>query len=414
MSTTSGIRGGTILVATLALLLACGDEAPEAKAPIRIGTILSVTGAAAFLGDPMLKTIELYTERLNAAGGVDGRRIELVTYDDGSDAGKANGFARRLIESDKVDLILGPTTTGSAMAMVPLVERAGVPMLALSGGVVVVEPIRKWVFKIPSTDRMSIERDYQDMRERGIARVAMLAETSGLGQSAAKEADALAGRYGITLVAREAYGQKDTDVTPQLTRLRNARGAQAVLILGFGQGAVLATRNYHQLGIRLPLYHSHGVASSEFIRLAGAAAEGVRLSGPALLVAERLSADDPQRPVVLEYMKAYRERYGQEPATFGGYAYDALMIAVDAIRRAGGTNRDKVRDAIEATRGYVGTQGTTTMSPTDHIGLEPGALRMVEIRNGEWVELSAGTRARPVPPGTPAAPGPAPSPGTPP
>jgi branched-chain amino acid transport system substrate-binding protein len=370
----------------LGAIIACGGPEPRAPNPIRLGAVLSVTGAAAFLGDPMLKTLELYVDRLNAGGGVDGRPIELVHYDDASDAAKANAYAKRLIESDGVDLILGPTTTGSAMAMLPLVERAGVPMLALSGGVVIVEPVRKWVFKIPTSDRMSIERDWQDLRRRGLTRVAVLSETSGLGQSSLKEANATAAAYGITIVAREAYGQKDSDVTPQLTRLRNAPGAQAVLMLGFGQGAVLATRNYHQLGIRLPLYHTHGVASDEFIRLAGGAADGVRLSAPALLVAERLPAGDPQRPIVLDYMKAYRARYREAPATFGGYAYDALMIAVEAIRKAGGTDRGRVRDAIEGIS-HVGTQGTTRMTPTDHIGLPIEALRMVEVRNGAWVPV---------------------------
>jgi branched-chain amino acid transport system substrate-binding protein len=375
------VRGLALLLASLAV--GCGGEGSKAQGPIRIGSVLSITGSAAFLGDPMLRTLELYVERINGQGGVVGRPLELIHYDDGSDAAKANAFAKRLIESDKVDLIIGPTTTGSAMAMVPLVERARVPMLALSGGVVIVEPLRKWVFKIPTTDRMSIERDYQDMRRRGIARIAVLAETSGLGQSAAKEAQATAAKHGITIVAREDYGQRDTDVTPQLTRLRNAPGVQAVLMLGFGQGAVLATRNYHQLGIRLPLYQSHGVASNEFIRLSGPAAEGVRLSSPALLVADRLPAGAPERPVVLDYMQSYRDRYHQDPATFGGYAYDALMIAVEALRKAG-TDRERLRDAIEQTRGYVGTQGTVNMSPSDHIGLPIESLRMVEIRNGGW------------------------------
>jgi branched-chain amino acid transport system substrate-binding protein len=216
--------------------------------------------------------------------------------------------------------------------------------------------------------------------------VALLVETGGFGQSGAKEAEATAEKYGITLVRREEYGQKDSDVTPQLTRLRNAGRVQAVFVIGFGQGAVMATRNYHQLGIRLPLYHAHGVASDEFIRLSGAAAERVRLPSPALLVADRLPADAPERPVVLDYIKAYRERYGQEPATFGGYAYDALMIAVEALRKAG-TDREKLRDAIEQTRGWIGTQGVVNMSPTDHIGLRIESLHIVEIRKGQWVPV---------------------------
>ena len=380
-------RAGALALLLAALAVGCGGEGSKRAGPIRLGSVLSITGGAAFLGDPMLKSLQLYVERINAAGGVNGRRLELIHYDDASDAAKANAFARRLIESDRVDLIIGPTSTGSTMSMVPLVERAQVPLLSLAGAVIIVDPVRKWVFKIPTSDRMAVERVFQDMRRRGIARVALLVETGGFGQSGAKEAETVAGKYGITLVRREEYGQKDTDVTPQLTRLRNAAGVQAVFVIGFGQGAVMATRNYHQLGIKLPLYHAHGVASDEFIRLSGVAAEGVRLPSPGLLVADRLPADAPERAVVLDYIRAYRERYGQEPATFGGYAYDALMIAVEALKKAG-TDREKLRDAIEQTRGWVGTQGVVNMSPTDHIGLRIESLHIVEIRNGEWVPVN--------------------------
>jgi branched-chain amino acid transport system substrate-binding protein len=379
-------RAVTLLLLLASLAVGCGGSAGEER-PIRIGSVLSITGGAAFLGDPMLKSLQLYVDRINAQGGVNGRRLELIHYDDASDAAKANAFARRLVESDRVDLIIGPTSTGSTMSMVPLVERARVPLLSLAGAVVIVDPVRKWVFKIPTSDRMAVERVFQDMQRRGIARLALLVETGGFGQSGAKEAETTAGKYGITIVRREEYGQKDSDVTPQLTRLRNAPGAQAVFVIGFGQGAVMATRNYHQLGIALPLYHAHGVASDEFIRLSGAAAEGVRIPSPGLLVADRLPADTPERPVVLDYIKTYRERYRQEPATFGGYAYDALMIAVEALRKAG-TDREKLRDAIEQTRGWVGTQGVVNMSPTDHIGLRIESLHIVEIREGEWVPVN--------------------------
>ncbi len=380
------MRRARLLALLLALLAAgCGRE-KQGQEPIRIGAVLSITGGGAFLGDPMLKSLQLYVERINAQGGVNGRRLELIHYDDASDAAKANAFGRRLIESDRVDLIIGPTSTGPTLALIPLVERARVPLLSLAGAVSIVDPVRKWVFKTPTSDRMAVECVFQDLQRRGLRRVALLVETGGFGQSGAREAETVAGKYGITLVRREEYGQKDSDVTPQLTRLRSAPGVQAVFVIGFGQGAVMATRNYHQLGIALPLYHAHGVASDEFIRLSGAAAEGVRLPSPALLVADRLPADAPERAVVLDYIASYRERYRQEPATFGGYAYDALMIAVEALKKAG-TDREKLRDAIEQTHGWVGTQGAVNMSPTDHIGLTIEALRIVEIRNGDWVPV---------------------------
>lgn len=364
--------------------LAFGAFGIQAAEPIKIGSVLSVTGPAAFLGDPELKTLQLYVDDLNKKGGVLGRPLQLVHYDDGSDANKANGFGKRLIEDDKVDVIVGGTTTGGTMSMVPLVEKAGVPFISLAGAVVIIEPVKKWVFKTPHTDRMAAEKVFEDMKKRGLTKVALLSETSGFGQSGKKETEAVAGKYGITLVANETYGPKDTDVSPQLTKIKNTPGVQAVFVFGLGQGPAIVTKNYKQLGITLPLYQSHGVASDEFLKLAGPAAEGVRLPSPAQLIPEKLPAKDPQKPVVTAYEQAYKNAYKTDVSTFGGYAYDGLMLAVDAIKRAGSTDKAKVRDALEATKGFVGTSGTYNMSATDHMGLDLSAFRMLEVKNGDW------------------------------
>ncbi len=372
------------LGATLALTVLSAYAAD----PIKIGSVLSITGPAASLGEPELKTLQLYVEDINKKGGVIGRPLQLVSYDDGSDASKANGFAKRLIDDDKVDLMIGGTTTGATMSMVPLVEKAKIPFISLAGAVVVIEPVKKWVFKTPHTDRMAAEKVFEDMKKKGITKVALLSETSGFGQSGKKEVEAVLGKYGITLVANETYGPKDTDVSPQLTKIKNTAGVQAVFVFGLGQGPAIVTKNYRQLGMSLPLYQSHGVASGEFLKLAGPAAEGVRLPSPAQLVPGKLAANDPQKAAVTAYDAAYRAAYKEDPSTFGGYAYDALMIAVDAIKRAGSTDKTKVRDAIEATKGYMGSSGNVTMSPTDHMGLDLSSFRMLEVKNGDWLIIN--------------------------
>ncbi len=370
------------LVAGAALVL--GAFGAIAAEPIKIGSVLSVTGPAAFLGDPELKTLQQYVEEINKKGGVIGRSLQLVHYDDGSDANKANGFAKRLIDDDKVDVMVGGTTTGATMSMAPLVEKAGVPFISLAGAVVIVEPVKKHVFKTPHTDRMAAEKVFEDMKKRGISKVALLSETSGFGQSGKKETEAVAAKYGITLVASETYGPKDTDMSPQLTKIKGAAGVQALFVFGLGQGPAIVTKNFKQLGMSLPLYQSHGVASEEFIKLAGPAAEGVRLPASALLVANKLDAKDPQKPVVVGYSKAFEEKWKTDVSAFGGHAYDGLMLAVDAIKRAGSTDKAKVRDAIEATKGYIGTGGVVNMSATDHMGLDLSAFRLLEVKNGDW------------------------------
>lgn len=369
----------------LGAALALGSVGAFAADPIKIGSVLSVTGPAAFLGEPELKTLQLYIEDINKKGGVIGRPLQLVHYDDGSDANKANGFAKRLIDDDKVDVIVGGTTTGATMSMVPLVEKAQIPFISLAGAVVITEPTKKWVFKTPQTDRMAAEKVFEDMKKRGFTKVALLSETSGFGQSGKKETEAVAGKYGITLVANETYGPKDTDMSPQLTKIKNAPGVQAVFVFGLGQGPAIVTKNYKQLGITLPLYQSHGVASDEYLKLSGPAAEGVRLPSPAQLIYDKLPANDPQKPVVTAYENAYKAAYKTDVSTFGGYAHDGLMIAVDAIKRANSVDKAKVRDAIEQTKGMVLTSGTYTMSPTDHMGLDLSAFRLLEVKNGTWV-----------------------------
>ncbi|MBL8427992.1 MAG: ABC transporter substrate-binding protein [Dechloromonas sp.] len=364
--------------------LALGALGAFAADPIKIGSVLSVTGPAAFLGDPELKTLQLYVDDLNKKGGVLGRPLQLVHYDDGSDANKANGFTKRLIEDDKVDVLVGGTTTGATMSSVPLAEKAGIPFISLAGAVVIVEPVKKWVFKTPHTDRMAAEKVFEDMKKRGLTKVALLSETSGFGASGKKETEGVAAKYGITLVANETYGPKDTDMSPQLTKIKTAPGVQAVFVFGLGQGPAIVTKNYKQLGITLPLYQSHGVASDEFLKLAGPAAEGVRLPSPAQLIPEKLPANDPQKPIVTAYDKAYKAAYKTDVSTFGGYAYDGLMLAVDAIKRAGSTDKAKVRDALEATKGFVATSGTFNMSPTDHMGLDLSAFRLLEVKGGDW------------------------------
>ena len=361
--------------------------------PIRIGAFLAVTGPAAFLGDPEQKTLELYVEKINAAGGVLGRKLQLHAYDSAGDAEKARGYVKRLIEQDNVDVLVGGSTTGETMAAVPLAEAAGIPFISLAGAVVIIEPVKKWVFKTPHTDRMACEKVFADMKARGATRIALISGAGGFDRSMRAECLKVAGKHGVQVVADETYGAGDSDMTAQLAKIKATAGVQAVLNAGFGQGPAIVTKNYRQLAIGAPLYQSHGVASKQFVKLAGDAAEGVRLPAAALLVADTLPDADPQKKVVTTYKRDYEGRFKQEVSTFGGHAYDGLMIALEAIRRAGSTDKAKVRDAIEATRGYVGTGGVVNMSAQDHMGLDLSAFRMLEVRGGDWKLVD--TRASP-------------------
>ncbi|OGA33895.1 MAG: ABC transporter substrate-binding protein [Betaproteobacteria bacterium RIFCSPLOWO2_12_FULL_62_13b] len=371
-------------LAAIATTFALYTGPAVAQEPIKIGSFLAITGPFAFLGDPENKTLELYVGKINAAGGVLGRKLQLIAYDSAGDAEKARTFTKRLIEQDKVDVIVGGTSTGETMAVIPLVEAAQIPFISLAGAVVIIEPVKKWVFKTPHTDRMACEKIFIDMQSRKLSKIALISGPGGFDKSMRAECLKLNKNYGIDVVADETYGGGDTDMTAQLTKIKNTAGVQAVLNPGFGQGPAIVTKNYGQLGITMPLYQSHGVASKEFIKLAGAAAEGVRLPAAALLVADDLPASDAQRSVVVSYKNEYESRFKSEVSTFGGHAYDGLLLAVEAMKKAGGTDKAKVRDALEGIRGYMGTAGMVNMSASDHMGLDLSAFRMLEVKGGNW------------------------------
>ncbi|MDM0005464.1 ABC transporter substrate-binding protein [Variovorax sp. J22G73] len=379
-----GRRAVNALLAAAALLpLASVVHAADA---IKIGAVVSATGPASFLGDPQQKTLEMYVQKINAAGGVLGRKLELVLYDDASDANKANAFTRRLIMQDEVDVILGASTTGSTMAMVPQAEAAKVPMISLAAASVIVEPVKSWVFKMPHSDRMAAEKVLGEMKQRGFTQFALLSDTGGFGKSGRTETLKLAGTLGLKVAEDQTYGEKDTDITPQLTRIKSSP-AQAILVFGTGQAPAIIARNYQQLAMKQPLYTTHGQASTEFIRIAGKSSEGIRMPSPALLIAQALPDSDTQKKVSVSYAKDYESQAKMDVSTFGGYAHDALFLLVDAIKRAGGTDKQKVRDAIEATSGFVGVSGIYKMSATDHMGLDVSAFRMVEVKEGVFKEV---------------------------
>src|SRR3954464_7837637 len=285
-----------ILRTIAAVFLATAASAAHAE--IKIGAILSVTGPASFLGDPEKKTLEMYVADINAKGGVAGKKIELVIYDDASDPNQARTFATRLIEQDKVDALLAGSTTASTMAIIPLAEEAQTPLINFAGAVQAVSPVKKWNFKTPHTDLMACEKIFDDLKTRNLTKVALISGTDAFGKSMRDQCMTVTGKFGIEVLHEETYGPRDSDMTPQLTNIKGKAGVQAVINPGFGQGPAVVTRNYRQLGITVPLYHGHGVATKQFIELATpAAAEGARLPAAALLIADKLPDGDPQKNV---------------------------------------------------------------------------------------------------------------------
>jgi len=375
----TGILVSALLAGTAALLAPA-----NAAEPIRIGAFLSVTGPAAFLGQPEARTLEYYTAQINAAGGVLGRPLQLIQYDVQDDTKRAVTFAKRLIYSDQVDLLIGGTSSGTTLAVIPLAEEAKIPFISLASAIAITEPVKRWVFKTAHTDRLAIRRIYEDLKARNLSHLGLLSGSGGFDKSCHANALEQAPNYGITVVADETHGSGDTDMTPQLTRIRAAAGIEAFLYCGFGAPTSIVARNVRQIGLTLPHYQTNGSASEQFIAGAEGAAEGVRLPAAAVLVAEQLADDNPQKAVALAYQTTYREQFKETVSPFGGHAYDALHLALDAIKRAGSTDKEAVRSALEQTRRFIGADGIFTITPSEHMGLDTESFLMVEVRDGKF------------------------------
>ncbi len=359
------------------------EEGPSGE-PIKIGAVFSVTGPASFLGEPERNTVEMLAEQVNEQGGLLGRPVEVIVYDDETDVNKSVLAVDKLLKKDRVVAILGPTTSGNTLAVKRKVSMAKIPLVSCAASEKIVNPIDPWVFKSPQSDRHAVERILQHAAAQGFQSIAIITVSDGFGQSGREVLQELVPAKGMELVADEVYGPKDTDMTSQLTSIKS-KSPDAIICWGTNPGPAVVAKNRVQLGMETPLYMSHGVASKKFIELAGDAAEGVMLPAGRLIVADQIPDDHPQKALLLDYIEAYEREFEQPVSAFGGHAWDAFQLVANAIETAGSADPQAIRDALEQTKGFVGTAGVFTFSPEDHNGLSAEAFEMVEIENGDWV-----------------------------
>lgn len=357
--------------------------AAMAAGTVRIGGLFAVTGPASFLGEPEKKTLEMLVKDLNDKGGINGVKLEAIIYDTGGDATKAVQLATKLIKDDKVSVIIGPSTTGESMAVIPVAEKEKIPLISCAAGIKITDPVRRWVFKTPANDHIAAEKILNHMAKQKQKTIALLTVTDGFGSSGREQIKALATQKGFKIVADEVYGPKDTDMTAQLTKIRGIK-PDAIICWGTNPGPAVITKNVKQLGIKIPLYMSHGVASKKYIELAGTdAAEGVMLPAGKLAVYDVLPKADVQAKLLRDYDQAYKKGYGVEASTFGGYAYDAFLLVVNAIKKSG-TSAEQIRTGIEQSHKVVSISGVFNMTPKDHNGLDLSAFEMVRVVKGDW------------------------------
>jgi len=373
-----------VCVILLALILITPASICKAAEPYKIGAVFSVTGRTSFLGEPERNSAKMFEEQINAAGGINGHPIELIVYDTEGDATKAKNRIERLIRKDKVIAIIGPSLSGTTMAVIPVIEKAEIPFVSCAASIKIVQPVKKWVFKTPQTDTQAVEAIYLHMKKHGLTRTALLTANTGFGSSGRVQLKKLAPKMGINIVADEVFGPKDTSMTAQLTKIR---GTDAQVIIGWtvGPTQVIMIKNWKQLGMdkKFRFYESHGFGSKRNIELAGGAAEGVYAPLGRVVVADILPADHPQRNFVLKYKNDYEKKFKAEVSTFGGHAWDAMAMVTMALK-AVGPDKAKIRDYLENIKGFAGTGGVFNMSPQDHCGLDSGAFEMIVVKDGKW------------------------------
>ncbi|MCL2791211.1 MAG: ABC transporter substrate-binding protein [Desulfobulbus sp.] len=354
-------------------------------AGIKIGAILAETGPAAFLGSPAARSLRMLVDEINAKGGINGTPIELIAKDSGSSPEKAVSFAKQLIDEDQVFAIIGPSTSGESLSIKKIAEAGKTIMISCSSAETVTTPVTPHVFKTAPSDSFGVQQIFTTMRKKGIKKIAVLAGNDGFGKAGKEQLAKNAPDFGITIVAEEVYDKNATDLSAIVAKLKANPEIEAVVNWSIVPAQSILAKNIRQAGWDVPIYQSSGFANIKYAEAAGAAAEGIIFPASRILVADSLPAG-PQRDFLIKFRDSYETKFNEKVSTFGGHAYDAMIILAKAIE-VGGEDREKVRAAIENIKGLIGTAGTFNFSATDHGGLDRDAFAVLTVANGRFVLL---------------------------
>ena len=377
-----------IRLSQLAAGLALAFATLAAHADITVGITLSATGPAASLGIPERNAVALLPTT------VAGQKINYIVLDDASDTTAAVRNARKFITEDKVDVVIGSTTTPNSLAMIDVVAESETPMISMAASKTIVEPVegkRRWIFKTPQNDAQMATALVSHMLDNKIKTVAFIGFADAYGEGWAREFGNIAELRGLKVVASERFARTDLAVTGQVLKIVGAN-PDAVLIGGSGTPAALPQKTLKERGYAGKIYQTHGVANADFLRVCGKDCEGTYLPAGPMLVADQLPADNPVKKSALVFVRAYEDKYGKgSVSTFAGHAWDAgklLEAAIPAALKAGAPGskafRAGLRDAFEQTSNLAGAHGIFNMSATDHLGLDQRSRVMVKIENGAW------------------------------
>jgi branched-chain amino acid transport system substrate-binding protein len=371
----------TIWAVSLFLYAPVDAQADE----IKVGAILAETGGASFLGGPEARTMRMMVDKINADGGLLGKKINLIIKDSGANPEKAISFTKQLIEEEKVHAILGPSTSGETMKIKKIVEEGKTILVSCAAAEVIVNPVAKYVFKTPQKDSFAVKKIFMEMNKMGISKIAVLAGNTGFGKAGKGQLLKIAPEFNIEVVASEVYDKKATDLSAVIAKIKANKDIQAVVNWSIVPAQAIVAKNIRQAGWDVPIFQSHGFGNIKYVEAAGAAAEGIIFPAGRLLIAETLPDSHPQKAVLMQYKNEYEAAFKETASTFGGHGYDAIMILAEAIKAAGTTESEKVRDAIENLQGFIGTGGVFNFSAEDHNGLDMDSFAMLTVKDGKFV-----------------------------
>jgi len=377
----------TPTITRFALAIAAATTTLVAQAQMKVGVIASATGPTAVVGIPQKNTAALLPKKI---GNID---VEYTVYDDASDPTQTVALMKKLLTEQQVDAVIGPSGSPNAMGTLQFIAEAKTPMLAPVGTPAVVLPMddqKRWVFKTTQNDSLISEALVAHMAKTGIKTVGFIGLADAYGESWYRTFVPMAEKVGIKLIANERFQRSDQSVIGQAAKII-AANPDAVLVGAAGGPTVLPHTTLVERGYKGKIYQTHGAATPDFVRLGGKAVEGTVMAASLMLVLDEVPASNPAKKVALEYIGAYQKLYGSRPATFGANVYDAGLLLQHAVPEAAkkakpGTPefRAALRDALEATKELVGTQGVYNMTPQDHAGFDKRGRELMTLKNGAW------------------------------
>jgi len=383
------------IVLTLLVALFCWWSPASAAEPVKIGAFFALSGPAASIGTPTKLVAQMVADKINKEGGINGQPIELIMADTEGEPTKAVMVFKRFANVDKVDAVIGPTRTGTGMAVKKQIEAAKIPtVMTVGGDPVIMEGKQgnmdfgtaRYVFKAPQRSSVAVKVVLDYLKKQGLTKIALLTAGDGFGKDGERWLKKLSPEHGIEIIGAEQFNPKDVDMSTQLTKIA-AMKPQAIVCWTIGPAGAIVSKNHHALGIEAPLVQCHGLPGPRYIELAGEAAEGDLMPATKLLIWKDLPDTDPQKKVIEEFVNLYVNEYHYDKEypinTHSGYAWDAIMLLANAMKSVG-TDKEKVRDALENTKGYVGVSGVYNLSPEDHNGLGTDSMVMLQVKEGKF------------------------------